>query len=171
MIEVGYTNRAGERVISIDLLRRRQGSEGLRVKVMVADEIEEFFKRWGGGAQTGMEFGRLWKPRNPADRLTLWTYSRPPTTGHEQRDDFSLIHSGGPLITEDGEPNLSMLRIVGASKGVDFLYDSVMGTTEMEAVAGRMRKACERFYLEYIQSVHMRVLVSVDDVRGQQANG
>ena len=158
MIDAGYTNQAGEKVIAIDLLRSRLG---VRMKIRIHPDIEDFFKRWGGGGQTGNEFGRLWQPFTVGDKLQYWTFA--PTKAKE--DGFYLHTTGGPLILEDGTTNLSMLRIVGASQGVDFIYDAVMSKSEMEKVAAKLRKAAERFYLEYIQPVHMQIFVGVRDMR------
>lgn len=159
MIDAGYTNQAGEKVIAIDLLRSRMG---VRMKVRVHPDIEEFFKRWGGGGQTSNEFGRFWQPFIPTDKLQYWSYN----TGNKDREEGFCLHtSGGPLVLEDGSANLAMLRIVGASRGVDFIYDAVMSKSEMERVATKLRKASERFYLEYIQPVHMQIFVGVRDMR------
>ena len=151
MVDAGFVNQAGQRVIAVDLLRHRKG---IRVKVRIDPEIEAFFQQWSGGAQEGPVFGRNWKAFKDGEKLAFWSFGeRTPDEG------FSLQHTGGHFFTEQDVVNISFLRLVGASSGIEFIHEGVMGRSEMEKIGEKLRRAFGRFYTEYIQPVHIQVSV------------
>jgi len=63
--------------------------------------------------------------------------------------------------TERGQ-NISFIRLVGASKGVSFLYEDVVGWDGMLAMAERIRNASGRFYDQFIRPAHLHITVNTD---------
>jgi hypothetical protein len=141
----------------------RRCKEGIRVKVKVIPEIEDFFKQWGGEIQQAPAYGRSWLPIPGNDApLRLWNFEQ----RLEDRSDYSLIHSGLPLVVERDAVNVSFLRLVGASEGEgrEFIIQSVMGRSELERIASRIVRAGEHFYINYIQPVNLHAYVAVVDI-------
>ena len=157
-MDAGITTMAGVKVIDIILRRHKLG---IKVKVKIAPEIEEFFKQWGGGVQEAPRFGRLWKHKSN-DKLLVWSFD-----ANLQRDEeasYSIVHTGGPLRTDVGTVNISFLRLVGAVEGTSFIYDAVVSKQELEKLATRIRKAAESFYTDYIQQVNMNIFVGIREL-------
>ena len=150
-----------EKAIDVHLGRH---TKGIYVKVKVFPEVEEFFKQWGGGVKMPPMHHRLWKTVNQNDGpLELWSFEKRLTQSSEKYD---IISTGAGLISEStGYPNLSFIRLVGASEGEgrEFIIESVISNPELESLSNRIGKAAERFYLEYIHPIHMRVYVGVLD--------
>ena len=154
------------RVINVFL---RSHADGVKVSVKVAPHVEAFFQKWGGGGQERPTAGRLWKPiparsadDPPSLPIMVWSF----IGLNRDNERYTLGLSGGPLIVDD-VINLSCLRLVGASgdAGVDFICDMVISKTELKRIADRFLAASEQFYGEYLQSVGMRISLSVDEVR------
>lgn len=160
-MNVEVLNSIGTRVIDISLFRSRRG---IKVSVKVDPEIEAFFQQWGGGIKERPSYQRLWVPvQKDANPVLVWSYE---VTSEMHPRGYNLFHTGGALMDETGNVNLSILRIIGAGEGVTFICESVMSTSELEAVALKLRKAAEQFYSEYVQPVHLNIFVGVRDVRG-----
>ena len=157
MIDAG-TSGPGERVIDINLQRHKLG---VKVKVRVTPDVEEFFQRWGGGASEPPSHGRMWKTLKEGDKLTLWSLETPI---QDEDMTYSLFQTGSSLQSDQGLVNLSFIRLVGAVDGKEFICDSVMSRAELERIATKMRRAAEHFYTEYIQPVHFNIFVGVRDM-------
>jgi len=158
MVDAGLVTASGERVIDIILQRHR---EGVRVRVKVKPEVEDFFKRWGGGATEAPSHGRMWKSLS-GEKLTLWSFETP--LNGDDNMTYSLFHTGTGFHTDHGNVNLSFIRLVGAVEGKEFICDTVMSRTELDKVAAKLRRAAEHFYTEYIQPVHLNIFVGVRDI-------
>lgn len=146
---------AGNDAIDIEIRRHRYG---IKLKVKVLPEVESFFEQWGGGLQERPTHGRLWSQ----EPLTLWAFGLQ-NIGPSVTRPYSLLHSGSTLTIENGHPNISFLRLVGASapEGREIIIEAVMGRSEIVQLAQRISDACNMFYSEYLQDVHMRAVVSV----------
>lgn len=69
-MEVGVQNQAGSDAITIRLSRDKRG---ILVRVRVAPEVEDFFRRWGGERQENVrEFGALWNAPAAGEKLHIW---------------------------------------------------------------------------------------------------
>jgi hypothetical protein len=158
-VNAGSLNR------SIDCYLKRDAL-GVRVHVKVSEEVEEFFKQWGGGIVEAPTSGRLWKQtKGSTDPIRLWSFdARLP---HMDEMNFILTSTGTPLIDpNNGHTNLSFLRLVGASapEGREFVIESVISRSELDRIATKICKASESFYMNFIQPVNINVYVGVMDV-------
>ena len=159
MMDAGIVNAQGVKVIDISLQRHKRG---VKVTVRITPEVEEFFKRWGGGVVEAPHH-RLWKTLNDTDeKLALWSFE---TALQGEDMNYSLFHTGSGFYTEHGTVNLSFIRLVGAVEGREFICDTVMSRGELDKIANRLRKAAEHFYSEFIQPVHMNIFVGVRDLQ------
>jgi hypothetical protein len=134
---------------------------GVKVRIKVIPEVEEFFKQWGGGIEQAPLHGRLWSAVD-GKPLKLWSFET------EADGPFSLHKAGTKLIDNYDGPeiiNISFLRLVGASEGNgrEFIVECVMSTEEMEKIANKIVKAGEHFYLNYIRPVNISCYVGVVD--------
>lgn len=141
--------------------------EGIRVDVHVIPEVEEFFQHWGGGAQTPITHnGRAWKaypsPKDPAEAMAasqkILSWNMP-----QIRIDgvgFDLYNIGRSIsqLSERGQ-NISFIRLVGASRGVSFLYENVVSRDELDQIAMRIQRATGQFYDQYIRDAHLDIQV------------
>lgn len=153
-MEVNLNADTGE-VINI-LLRRTK--EGVQVDVRVSPEVEEFFRRWGGGRRedTRAVGGRYWKD-NANQPLLFWVIA-----GGVNQRGYMLNSPGSPLISEDDgdTPNISFLQLEGASNGRSFTCDQVLSLKELERLRGKIGQACGTFYNDYIKPANMQVVIS-----------
>ena len=145
----------------------KRTKHGVRVDVLVDPEVEEFFQHWGTGKQANVTLnGRSWKPYplpkegQTGTELLAWQING-------LRDDVSGaydIYSTGRSLTTPTErgQNISFIRLVGASKGVSFLYEDVVGWDGMLAMAERIRNASGRFYDQFIRPAHLHITVNTD---------
>lgn len=153
MIEVPSMNR------SVDCWLRRH-KMGIKVKVRVKPEIEEFFRQWGGGVEIPPTHGRLWRALDDKP-ITLWSFEEPLKDGR-----YDLVSAGASLLNSyEGTPNLSFLRIVGASgpEGREFIVESVASTEEIERISNKIGRAGDQFYLDYIRPVNINIYVGTMD--------
>ena|SRR3990167_5865053 len=158
MLDASIMNAAGHRVIDISLQRHKKG---VKVSVQVTPEIEEFFKRWGGGVAELPGYGRLWEAVGD-ERLSIWSFEAPV---HNEDMNYSLFHTGGPFKVDGVLINLSFIRLVGASESPkEFICSTVMSKGELEKIASQLRRAAEHFYTEYIQPVNLNIFVGVRDI-------
>lgn len=142
-------------------LRRHQ--HGLLINVKVWPEIEAFFERWSGGMQERPTHGRNWKATGE-EPLVLWMAGGLPQFAPNPARQYSLAHSGvGLADTGHGYPNISFLRLVGASRpeGRSFLMDMVISRGEMTATLQRLIDASNQFYSEFLQPVNLRGVVGI----------
>lgn len=149
--------------LPVDVMLRRD-RDGLKLTVKVIPEVEEFFKKWGGGVETPVTHGRLWR-QIPGDKapLRFWTFER----NLRIEQNYDMLSLGAELVLPGtGYTNLSFLRTVGASAegGRTFAIEQVMSIAEMDTLANRMGKLAEHFYLAYIQPANYRVFVGVLDL-------
>lgn len=156
MVEAGIPNHAIE-------VRLRRAPKGVRVTTLLWPEVEAFFEQWSGGLQDRPSAGRLWHPINPGEVITLWSLGLSQFQPGPSKP-FSLLHSGCGLVTDNNFPNISFLRLVGASRpeGASVVVECVMSQTELKQVGQRISEACHWFYSEYIQPVNLRAYVGVD---------
>lgn len=142
--------------------------KGTKVRIEVFPEIEEFFKRWGGGLQEPPTHGRLWKALDEKQPLRLWTME----IDNEDGAHSNLLRSGTALIDKVGKNvNISFLRLVGAGHprpdgepgGREFLLDIPMSTTEIEKASAQIVKAGTAFYHEYIRPININCFVGIVD--------
>lgn len=155
MVEAGTSNNA----IEIGL-RRAQG--GIKITVKVWPEVEAFFERWSGGLYEKPSHGRLWKPLKDSELTPLWSLGISTLAPGPTRP-FSLLHTGCGLITDAGHPNISFLRMVGASRAEQsFLIEAVISRGELTQMGQRLSEASHMFYQEYLQPVNIRAFVGVD---------
>ena len=146
---------------AIDLVLKRH-KHGIRISVKTAPEIEAFFEQWANGMQERPTHGRLWSQRDPGP-LTLWTWDTSVLNPSATRP-YSLTHTGAGLyVSEHSYPNISFLRLVGASvgDGKEIIVEAVMGRSEILQLAQRMSEACNLFYEEYIHDINVRAVVNV----------
>jgi len=136
---------------------------GIKVHVEVKPEIEEFFQLHGGGAKITAQHGRLWKTVSPdSPPLQFWSLEQ-----NIKDAVYDIVRTGVDLVGRDtGQLNIAFLRLVGASEpgGREFLLDSVISTPELRILGGKIVKAGEKFYMDYIQRVNLQLRVSVMDV-------
>jgi hypothetical protein len=148
-----------DRFIDLHLMRHK---DGIKIGVHTAPEVEAFFEDASGGGKEGPTHGRLWKSID-GKPLELWTFDIKQPDEFIETSNLSLHHTGGPL-TSNGIVNISFLRLVGASKGTEFLCDMVLGRSELEVIGKRLERAVERFCTEYIQKVHFNIYVGRRDL-------
>lgn len=136
---------------------------GIKVRIEIIAEIEEFFKKWGGGLEEGPTAGRLWKPVGDQP-IKLWSF--------EMADDDNpavgnLFRTGCALMDYNiSRPvNISFLRMVGASEpgGREFIIETPMSTAAIEKVSPQIVKAATQFYQEYIKPVNINLYVGIAD--------
>jgi hypothetical protein len=132
----------GKSVIAIFMARKRTG---LEVNVKIAQDIEEFFKHWGGGGkQPTILSGRRWKGNN----LEVWDM-----LGYDEEEEdskYTIHRIGQELILDGSRVNISFLRLVGASSvtGVTFVVDDVISRPGLERLSRKVTLACTKFYEE-----------------------
>lgn len=158
MVEAGTINKA----VNIQLKRHKRG---IKVKVQVWPEIEDFFKEWGGGASETARYGRLWKPAvEGGETIRLWSFDD--VLRQSEETSYNLLNTGAGFFNEYGHINISFLRLVGASEpeGRSFIIEQVISRQELEKIGARVTKAAEQFYTNYIQSVNLSLYVGVMDM-------
>jgi hypothetical protein len=157
MVEAGTSNHA----IEIDL-KRAVKHRGILITVRVWPEVETFFEQWSGGLQERPSHGRLWHPIVATDPLNLWSLGIP-NLGPNSSKPFSLLHGGANLITDGGFPNISFIRLVGASReeGQSCVVEAVMSQSELAQIGQRISEACHLFYSEYLQPINIKAFVGV----------
>lgn len=146
-------------------------TEGIRVDVLVLPEVEEFFQHWGGGTQAPVTHnGRAWKtypmPKDSAaalvesQKILAWNMPQIRIDGV----GFDLYNVGRSIsqLSERGQ-NISFVRLVGASKGISFLYENVVSRDELDQIAMRIQRATGQFYDQYIRdaNIDIRVITTV----------
>lgn len=139
---------------------------GIKLRIEVIPEIEEFFKKWGGGLEEGPIAGRLWKPIANDKPLKFWSF--------EMDTDENPVADGlkktGRALSERGERtiNISFLRMVGASEpgGQEFIIETPMSTAEIERISSQIVKAATQFYQEFIRPVNIHCYVGIADYSG-----
>lgn len=145
----------------------KRTKHGIRVDVQVDPEVEEFFQYWGTGKQGKVTLnGGSWKPYpipkegEVAPELMAWQINglRDDNTG-----GFDIYSVGRSLTTinERGQ-NISFIRLVGASKGISFLYEDVIGWDGLNQMAERIRSAGGRFYDQFLRPAHLHITVNTD---------
>jgi hypothetical protein len=139
---------------------------GVLVNVKLDPSIEAFFRRWGGDIKEPVTYhGPIWTPVKPKidPSLEVWNYN---PTSDDEPPPYSLYRAGYPLI-ENGQANISFLRLVGAGTpdGVSFVCDMVVSRPELERTANKLIRASELFYQEYIQPVGLRLSVKTEELR------
>jgi len=136
---------------------------GIKVHVEVKPEVEEFFRLHGGGVKITAQHGRLWKTVSPdCPPLEFWSLEQ-----NIKDPVYDVIRTGVELVNRDsGLLNIAFLRLVGGSEpgGKEFLLDSVISTPELRILGGKIVKASEKFYMDYIQRVNLRLYVGVVDM-------
>ena len=144
----------------------KRTEEGVNLTVKAEPRIEEFFKKWGGGAKMAPEQGRLWR-RSKADPtpIQVWSYAHNQGREYTEDDRYTVDSTGRELIIDGSIVNLSFLRLVGITEGVSINFDMIMSKQELVNVSQRLLRATDQFYQEYIQTVGMRILVSVQEER------
>lgn len=131
--------------------------KGIRVRVQVIPEIEDFFRQWGGGHKGSPTHGRLWKTLKQDDPpLHFWSFEYP--LNHQQPFD---IYATGSMLETNGLTNISFLRAVDASKGDgrEFIVEMVVSNKELRDMSQRIIQMAERFYLEYIRPTNLNVYI------------
>ena len=172
MEEAGSSNNAIEFTF-------RLHKHGVKIRTKVWPEVEEFFQHWSGGLHVRPESGRLWSPvpmsdpNFPAEMrlvsgppIVLWAMG-PQNLGPNSQRPFTLLHSGiGFTEPNHGWPNISFLRLVGASQpeGREVIVEAVMGRGELARTAQQLSEASNLFYAEYLQPVNYRAYVGVERV-------
>lgn len=159
---MNFETNDGDPVITIHLARRR---DGLKLTVRTDEEVEEFFRHWGGGAQRGVAgLGRSWRTLGDGN-LPLRAYELPKNFGEQRDPSYTLANLGTELMA-NGSVNISFLRLVGISKpeGISFTVDSVVSLSGLENIGNRINTACGRFYGEYIKPAEIDVVVSARKV-------
>lgn len=158
MIEAGTTNDA----IDITLSRVRK-SGGIKLNIKVWPDVEAFFEHWSGGLQERPGHGRLWRG---LDGLPIQVWGFGMQVNPSAARPYSLIHTGSGFYTDNGYPNISFLRAVGASapEGRDIVIEALIGRGEIGTLAQRLSEACNLFYNEYLQQVSYRARVVMEQL-------
>lgn len=141
----------------------RRHKYGVKLHVRVWPAVEEFFERWSGGATEQPGHGRTW--RIIKDPIYLWAMGTSQMAPSNVRP-YSLYHAGAGFFTESNHPNISWVRLVGASRpeGREIIFEVVIGKGELVTVAQRMTEACNMFYTEYLQPVNIKGFVGIHNL-------
>jgi len=159
-METNVVAEGGDVVIST---RLRRTKDGLMVNVKVSPEVEELFRTWGGARTEECKlYGRMWKPVTETQQLQLWRcfQTHHNTGGHSSTPIF---WKGGRLPMEDGIVDISFIRLVGASnpEGVTFYVDTLIGYSELDSVADKIKTATGWFYGEFVKPVELKIDVQL----------
>ncbi len=148
----------GHNVIEIILQRHRRG---IKVSVTVDEAVEDFFKYWGGEATSHLSHGRMWHPFKDGESLDFWNYEQP---HYDEDTQYSLMHTGADLLVNDRVPNISFLRMKGATLSKSFVVDTVIQRDRLASIARKLNRGAEQFYAQYIQDVRLGIFVSVREL-------
>lgn len=160
-IEVGEDSR----VINVIL---RRVKEGVRVDVRVAPSVEEFFRHWGGGSQSAVTLqGRMWRPVSADASAALRSWNVMSIDIEDGGFDLFAVGQDIHHSTERGT-NISFLRLVGAGtpEGASFIVDTVVSREGLEKLAERIRRACGRFYEQFIKPANFHIAVETRVLEG-----
>jgi hypothetical protein len=138
-------------------LELRRGSRGLIVSVKADKAIEEFFAAWANSRTRPLtDYSRNWRPIGDRE-LSVWN-----TPEVAMPADISLYSIGGGLVVERYEAdrdrrtaivNLSFLRLVGISDGVEFTVAEVMDKDGVHRAFQGITKGLDTFYRQYLAPV------------------
>lgn len=149
--------------ISVGIQRSRNG---LLVRVQAAPEVEDFFAAEGQPVNCTLLTGRMWTPLKDAGPLMVYPIN-PRLKGmqHHNNGAYRLDLPNLPLETENGEINLSLLRMQGIANpgGVQFFYSGVMSASGIAQWVNQSKYAASRFYLDYLKPINMNLVVSVKE--------
>ena len=143
---------------AVDIRVKRQRA-GIGLIVKVQPEVEAFFEHWSGGQNDKPAHGRLWTISDGP--LLVWSTGAL-QLGPGSMRPYTLVHAGaGPYV--DNFPNISFLRLVGASQpeGRKIIINVPVGRTELATWLQRAGDACNQFHSEYLLDVNMRAVVSL----------
>lgn len=174
-------------------IRFYRNRDGLSVNVQTSERIEQFFKNLKPEAKpepAGI-FGRYWVPTLHQD-LSVYSMGTASlggvfgTDNPKEKDDnrgllarmqnptlsrrFRLDRPGGPL-EERGVINLSMLRLVGTSKGngVTFLYPGVYDDKRIALVAELVQKCSVDFYNTFLREMDITIRIIREAEENEEA--
>lgn len=145
----------------------KRTDDGVQMDVQTEPRVEEFFKKWGGGGKIAPDQGRYWRRvKGNTDPILVWSYA--PARRNLQEDEeerYTLELAGRELITDRNVVNLSFLRLVGVSEGTSINFDMVLSRQELNNISQRILRAADQFYQDYIRTVGMRIVVSIQEER------
>lgn len=143
--------------ISLDTSKR-----GLLVIVQTHPLVEDFFEQLGNSRkQSFEEIGRFntWEPVNDQQILSVWRAETPIRDLPGQT--FTINNPGGNIVGEDGNINLSFLRICGITEGVQFVSSKeVYPFFYRRELKVRIGNAVRDFVREYIKSARVTLIMT-----------
>lgn len=143
-------NKSGERWLEFTTLPTK---EGLLVRVKTKLVVEEFMRGLGDGSSDPVEvYDRYWLGKN----LRVYKLSR------RIGGDLYRVDAPGKGLMEEGASmsNLSFLRLVGVSEGVEFVVKDVYSTELRRQIRDKVGESFRRLVEDYIKPVRVTLIVS-----------
>lgn len=160
--------KRGEQIFSLSF-RRTDG----RVKVIVKahEVIENLMRSWGSGERGAVvDFGgRNWISPTP---LEVWDLSPKMAVVLPYADGYYTLNDpGGELfVLEHGvrgtnAVNISFLRIVGVSEGIEFEVPGVHSLSFLKETQNRVNGAVKRLYTDFLLPVDLTLQINTQETR------
>lgn len=160
--------KRGEQIFSLSF-RRTDG----RVKVIVKahEVIEDLMRSWGSGERGAViDFGgRNWVSPTP---LEVWDLSPKMAQLLPYGEGYYTINEpGGELFLSDNgirhgaAVNISFLRIVGVSEGVEFEVPGVHSLSFLKETQNRVNGAVKRLYTDFLLPVDLTLQINTQETR------
>ncbi len=161
--------KGGETRLQINISRN---AGGLVVNVKAHKQIEEFMKQITGGTTSDLAvISRNWRSNLKDKPFSAYTngsanHKVPPGT-LEDGSTYSIDLLGQPLITQNGQINISFLRLQGISEdaGASFTIAGVYSTDAVRNIRDKVGQAARRFYIDYLRPMDFSVAISTQELR------
>lgn len=143
-----------------------RSKQGLRLSVQIHPMIEDMLSDWGRNETEDVAvIARDWVPAL-GESLKVWSLFKDPGRMMFDGGTYSMHTPGKRLVDENGVVNLSILRLVGASRGgVTFDVVGVYTPRQIRDQAEKIKQASRQFYIDFLKPIHLNVTISTQEVR------
>lgn len=166
----GVVAKRGEEVFIISF-RRLSGT--IRVYVKAHPTLENLMKSWGSGVSGSIyDFGgRNWIFPPPGPEV--WDISAIPVVNRQYQDGYYTLFTPGHELYQEtqlnglqgGLVNISYLRLVGISQGIEFELAGVHSVGWLQDCQRRSTAAVKRLYIDYLLPIDLTAQVVTQETR------
>ncbi len=178
-METESINKAGESWLVFSTFPSK---EGLRVQVKAHPEVEDFFRTISQGqTQNVLVHGNYWTPPNPEQPFLVYRMDRdievpgydlssvgrslgsgqpPPPAPQIERERQVGIRPPAPYGSSEWCVNLSFLRLVGISQGIEFGVRDVFSLDFRRKLKQAVGDAFRKFHRDHFKHVKVTLVMN-----------
>ena len=145
-----------------ELVMQRNNRGRVSVYVQTLPEIEEVFSAGTTRRLTSSreEENGLWMPAEDGQELMIYQVRREDKLDVALRQaPFTITHPGARLFLGTNVPNISFIRLVGVSKGIEFQVDEMFSTDGLQTCTHALGQAIASFYNALVVPVEAKVVI------------